>query len=52
VCIGARALKWIGGEKRRIRSLPRASGWTKQRDSPAPSGKTFMELYCERRPGG
>jgi len=49
--IGARVLKWFGGEKRLIRSLPGAHGWTKHRDFPAPSGKTFMELYRERRSG-
>jgi len=50
--IGARMLKWMGGEKRRIRSLPAASGWTRHRDFPAPSGRTFMELYRDRRPRG
>jgi L-lactate dehydrogenase complex protein LldF len=42
----------MGGEKRRIRTLPGAGGWTKHRDFPAPSGKTFMELYRQRRPRG
>jgi L-lactate dehydrogenase complex protein LldF len=32
-----------------IRSLPLASGWTAHRDFPAPSGKTFMELYRAQR---
>ncbi|MEK0085751.1 lactate utilization protein B [Benzoatithermus flavus] len=32
-----------------IRVLPLASGWTAHRDFPAPAGKTFMELYRERR---
>jgi L-lactate dehydrogenase complex protein LldF len=50
--IAVRVLKWIGGERGRIRWLPFASGWTDQRDLPAPSGRTFMELYRQRRRGG
>jgi L-lactate dehydrogenase complex protein LldF len=49
--IGARLLKWLGGEKGRIRSLPMAGGWTDHRDFPAPSGRTFIELYRERQAG-
>jgi L-lactate dehydrogenase complex protein LldF len=47
--IAARLLHWLGGEKGRIRSLPLAGGWTDYRDFPAPSGKTFMELYRARK---
>jgi L-lactate dehydrogenase complex protein LldF len=47
--VAVRVLKWLGGERGRIRSLPLASGWTDHRDLPAPSGKTFMELYRERK---
>ncbi|GMV58136.1 MAG: iron-sulfur cluster-binding protein [Betaproteobacteria bacterium] len=47
--IAARVLAWMGGERRRIRTLPFASGWTDHRDFPAPSGKTFHELYRARR---
>ncbi len=48
--IGARVLKWMGGEKGRIRALPLlGSGWTAHRDFPAPSGKTFIEQYQARR---
>ena len=50
--IGARVLKWMGGEKGRIRSLPLAGGWTAQRDFPAPSGRTFIEQYRSRKAGG
>jgi L-lactate dehydrogenase complex protein LldF len=50
--IGARVLKWLGGDKGRIRSLPLAAGWTAHRDFPAPSGKTFIEQYRERKAGG
>ncbi len=36
------------GRKRGIfRKLPLASGWTSQRDFPAPQGKTFMQQYRE-----
>jgi L-lactate dehydrogenase complex protein LldF len=47
--IGARLLKWMGGETGRIRSLPLADGWTAHRDFPAPSGRTFIEMYRARR---
>ena len=50
--IGARLLKWLGGEKGRIRSLPLAGGWTDHRDFPAPSGRTFIEQYRERQARG
>jgi L-lactate dehydrogenase complex protein LldF len=47
--VAARVLAWMGGDRKRIRSLPLAGGWTDHRDLPAPSGKTFMELYRERQ---
>ncbi|MFN9031782.1 MAG: LutB/LldF family L-lactate oxidation iron-sulfur protein [Betaproteobacteria bacterium] len=50
--VAARVLKWMGGERGQIRSLPFGDGWTDQRDFPAPSGKTFHELYRARRPNG
>lgn len=46
--IAVRVLQWMGGDRRRIRTLPFASGWTGQRDFPAPSGKTFIDLVRER----
>lgn len=49
--MAARVLRWMGGERGMIRLLPLASGWTDQRDFPAPSGKTFMELYRQRQRG-
>jgi L-lactate dehydrogenase complex protein LldF len=49
VRIGARVLRWMGGERRRIASLPMASGWTDYRDLPAPSGRTFKEWWAQRR---
>ena len=33
----------------RFKSLPLAGGWTGHRDFPAPEGKTFMELWAERK---
>jgi len=29
-----------------IRKLPLGSGWTDERDMPAPAGRTFRELYA------
>jgi L-lactate dehydrogenase complex protein LldF len=29
--------------------VPFASGWTQKRDLPAPQGKTFHQLWKERR---
>ncbi len=45
----ARALKLLGGNEKLIHALPGAGGWTDNRDMPAPSGKTFRELYRERK---
>ena len=45
----ARLLHRLGGKKKSLRYLPGASGWTKGRDMPAPSGRTFRELYQARR---
>ncbi|CAG2140819.1 LutB/LldF family L-lactate oxidation iron-sulfur protein [Cupriavidus numazuensis] len=48
--LGARVLARMGGSNRLIASLPMAGkGWTQTRDMPAPSGRTFRELYKERR---
>ena len=44
-----RLLGWMGGKEKRLHYLPGASGWTKGRDMPAPSGRTFRELYQARR---
>lgn len=47
--IGVRFMHAMAGGKKTISKLPFASGWTDYRDMPAPSGKTFRELYKERR---
>jgi L-lactate dehydrogenase complex protein LldF len=47
--IGARVAAWMGGRERLIHSLPGLDGWTKGRDMPAPQGRTFRELYRERK---
>ena len=43
--IGARMMSLMGGKQQLLHTLPGASGWTDGRDFPAPSGKTFRELY-------
>jgi L-lactate dehydrogenase complex protein LldF len=50
--IAARLLNFVGGREGRIRSLPIGAGWTLSRDFPAPSGRTFRDLYRERRQSG
>jgi L-lactate dehydrogenase complex protein LldF len=50
--IAVRVLRWMGGSSKRIRSLPIGAGWTLSRDFPAPSGRTFREMYRERRQAG
>jgi len=47
--IGVRFLRMMAGGKKTISRLPGASGWTDYRELPAPSGKTFREMYKERR---
>ena len=49
--IGVRVLKAMGGRAGVIRKLPVGAGWTEGRDLPAPAGRTFRELYRERRAG-
>jgi len=41
----ARALKAMANQQGMIRSLPFGGGWTDRRDFPAPTGKTFREMY-------
>jgi len=44
----ARVLKKMGGRRGLIHRIPFGSGWTEERDMPAPSGRTFRELYQQR----
>jgi len=46
--VAARMGRWLGGPRALIHRLP-GNGWTAGRDMPAPSGKTFRELYAMRR---
>jgi L-lactate dehydrogenase complex protein LldF len=45
----ARLLGALGRKAGRFRSLPLAGGWTACRDMPAPEGRTFHQLWAERR---
>lgn len=47
--VGVRVMRIMGGRKKSISTLPFVSGWSDYRDMPAPSGKTFRELYKERK---
>jgi L-lactate dehydrogenase complex protein LldF len=46
--IGARVLRMLADRNGMIRRLPLGSGWTVERDMPAPAGRTFRELYQAR----
>ena len=39
----------FGRSKGRFRSLPLAGGWTSVRDMPAPQGRTFQQLYRDKK---
>ena len=47
--IAARLLNSRSAGKGRLSSVPFATGWTKHRDLPAPQGKTFQQLWKERK---
>ena len=47
--IAVRIMKWIGGSKKSISRLPFVAGWTDTREMPAPPGKTFREMYKQRK---
>jgi L-lactate dehydrogenase complex protein LldF len=47
--LAARVLTNQGHGTGRLAKVPLASGWTKYRDFPAPQGKTFHQLWKERR---
>lgn len=46
---GVRYLKWLAGGKQSIPVLGTAPQWTAGRDFPAPEGKTFRELYAQKK---
>jgi L-lactate dehydrogenase complex protein LldF len=46
--IAARLGHWAGGRAGLIHSLLAGAGWTRDRDLPAPQGKTFRDLYAAR----
>ena len=48
--LAARVLTNQAHGKGRLTKVPLASGWTEYRDFPAPQGKTFQQLWKERRP--
>jgi L-lactate dehydrogenase complex protein LldF len=47
--LAARVLANQAFGKGRLKKVPLASGWTEFRDMPAPQGKTFHQLWKERR---
>ncbi len=47
--MAAPILAALGRRKGRFRHLPLAGGWTGHRDLPAPQGKTFQQLWAERK---
>jgi L-lactate dehydrogenase complex protein LldF len=47
--LAARVLTNQSHGKGRLSKVPLASGWTEYRDFPAPQGKTFHQLWKERR---
>ncbi len=49
--LAVRVLKARGGRDGMIHRLPLGGGWTEGRDLPAPEGRTFRELYREKRAG-
>jgi len=46
--LAARWLHRAGGRSGLIHSIPAGTGWTRDRDLPAPEGKTFRDLYAQR----
>jgi L-lactate dehydrogenase complex protein LldF len=47
--VGVRGLRLLADRNGMLHELPLASGWTDERDMPAPAGRTFRELYAARR---
>jgi L-lactate dehydrogenase complex protein LldF len=42
-------LAWAAGRRGSFHSLPLLASWTGGRDLPAPQGKTFQQLYADKR---
>jgi L-lactate dehydrogenase complex protein LldF len=49
--LASRLMRWAGGERGLIRSLPLGAGWTTTRDLPVPAGPTFKERWQLRGTG-
>lgn len=49
--LAARYLSWLADGRESISVLAAAPGWTAGRDFPAPTGKTFRELWRTRKEG-
>ncbi|MDQ4061245.1 MAG: LutB/LldF family L-lactate oxidation iron-sulfur protein [Pseudomonadota bacterium] len=49
--LAMRGLGLLGRRRGRFAGLPLASGWTRNRDFPAPEGRTFQSLWREKRGG-
>jgi len=47
--LAMRVLANRGMDRGRFHSLPLAGGWTRHRDFPVPDGRTFQEMWAERR---
>jgi len=47
--LGMGVLGAMGRRRGRFSHLPLAGGWTQNRDFPAPAGRTFQQLYRQRR---
>ncbi|MDP6342014.1 MAG: DUF3390 domain-containing protein, partial [Alphaproteobacteria bacterium] len=50
--LAVRLLRYLGRERGRLGKLWGAGGWTDGRDLPAPEGRTFQELWRQRRGKG
>lgn len=42
-------MAWLGRDRGAFRSFPLLQAWTKTRDFPAPTGRTFHQLYAKQR---
>jgi L-lactate dehydrogenase complex protein LldF len=47
--LGVRFLRRLAGSDGLIHHLPLGKGWTMGRDMPAPAGRTFRDLYRQRK---